>query len=58
MKCYSYCHSIECEHLTDDETCSEGLDPDWCAEKDYEEAEDRAYYWEIQKEREKRGLDF
>jgi len=57
MKCYSYCHDIECEHLTDDEICSKGLDPNQCLEKDYEKAVDRAYYWKIQNEREKKGLE-
>lgn len=54
---YEYCQNIECEHLTDDETCSEGLDPDNCAEKALAIAEDRKYYDDIQEEREKREAE-
>jgi len=54
---YEYCHSIQCKHLTDDETCSKGLDPDNCEERAYEEAKDDKYYWDIQQEREKREAE-
>jgi len=57
MKWYDYCHNIGCEHLTDYETCSKGFAPDWCAEKDYEAAKDRKYYDDINREKEKRGLE-
>ena len=54
---YEYCQHIECRYLTDDETCSRERDPIECAGKALTIAEDDKYYWDIQKEREKREAE-